>query len=304
MNKRVADHRSGSEKRAHRKIKEYNIEYHNHRIAVLEWPNEKSSKPPMVCFHGWLDNAASFTHLAEQFPEYRVIAMDFLGHGKSSHKTVGERYHYIELVPFIYHALKSLELKEIILIGHSMGAGACMLYTGSIGEFVSKLILLEGIAPMTSPAEEAAQILRDGIQQFERLASVKMPVYESITQAIKIRERANGLSEAAAELIVKRGIKKIKTGDNLYGFTWRSDPRLKVSSLSRMTDEQITNIIAQVNCPVLILLADQGLPQLAAKVDTILPHFKHASYEKIAGHHHLHLDSVMGVSVSMRKFLQ
>jgi pimeloyl-ACP methyl ester carboxylesterase len=45
---------------------------------------------PVLAAHGWLDNAASFDHLAPLLPGLRLVALDLAGHGRSGHR-VGDR---------------------------------------------------------------------------------------------------------------------------------------------------------------------------------------------------------------------
>ena len=43
-------------------------EVHGLRLAGLAWGDPAS--PPVLCLHGWLDNAASFDALASLLPDY------------------------------------------------------------------------------------------------------------------------------------------------------------------------------------------------------------------------------------------
>ena len=51
--------------------------------------------PPVLLFHGWLDNCHSFLPLLTKLPKNRrYIALDLPGHGHSSHKPNGS-YNFI-----------------------------------------------------------------------------------------------------------------------------------------------------------------------------------------------------------------
>lgn len=41
---------------------EYHFQIHHNKVAVLEWGDPQAE--PILCLHGWLDNAATFHYLA------------------------------------------------------------------------------------------------------------------------------------------------------------------------------------------------------------------------------------------------
>ena len=252
----------------------------------------------LVCFHGWLDNAASFTTIANALTDCEIYAWDFLGHGKSEHKHAGERYHYIDLVPFIDAAWQSVEAAHKVLVGHSMGAGACALYAGAAGHTVKKLALIEGFSPMTAEPEDAAKILAEGVKEFKKAQLLPKPDYKSIADAVKIRMRVNGLTEAAALPLVKRAIMRTRNG-----ITWRADFRLRAPSLLRMTQAQVKNILQSIEAQTLVILGDKGMPELKKAAEAYRGWIKHATIETLPGHHHLHMENASGVAGRIAEFL-
>jgi pimeloyl-ACP methyl ester carboxylesterase len=259
-----------------------------------------AKNPPatLVCFHGWLDNAASFVPLAEALPEYEIFAWDFLGHGKSAHKHRGERYHYIDLVPFIDAALRHVNRPEVVLVGHSMGAGASSLYAGAIGEGLRALITIEGLAPRTAEPAEAADILATGVREFDKAQNLPKPVYASLDEALKIRMRVNGLSREAALPLVSRAVKKVA-----QGITWRADFRLRAPSLMRMSSAQVKSILTRIRVPALLLLGTQGMRELTRLAEEDADIAKIFQIVKLPGNHHLHLEHPAQVAEAIRSFL-
>lgn len=258
----------------------------------------RRARGTLVCFHGWLDNAGSFIPLAENLPEYEIFAWDFLGHGKSAHRHTGERYHYIDLVPFIAAALEHIGRKDIVLVGHSMGAGAAALYAGAIGEHVKALVLIEGLSPITAEAEEAPKILAVGVREFSKALALPKPVYASLDEALKIRMRVNNLSREAARPLVQRAIKKVPGG-----VTWRADFRLRAPSLLRLTQSQVKSILSAIKVPGLLILGESGMAELTRVAESDIALKKIFQIVRLPGHHHLHLDNATQVAEAMRNFL-
>lgn len=257
----------------------------------------KNPRATLVCFHGWLDNAASFVPLAEALPDFEIFAFDFLGHGKSEHRHLGERYHYIDLVPFIDAALEEVHADKKILVGHSMGAGAAALYAGASGKRIGRLVLIEGFAPMTAEPDSAAKILGEGIEDFKKSQNLPKPRYDNFSDAVKVRMRINSLTEEAAIPLVKRA--SLKTSD---GYTWRADFRLRAPSLIRMGEAQVKNILSGIAVPTLVILGDKGMPQLRTAAEKKDDYFPNAKVEILPGHHHLHMDNAVAVANAIDRF--
>ena len=281
-----------------RKASEKTVSILGYRTRYLHYACSKP-RATLLCFHGWLDNAASFNTLANTLADCEIYAWDFLGHGKSEHKHAGERYHYIDLVPFIDAAWQSVEAPHKVLVGHSMGAGACALYAGAAGHSVKKLVLIEGFSPMTAEPEDAAKILAEGVKEFKKAQLLPKPDYKTIADAVKIRMRVNGLSEEAALPLVKRAIMRTKTG-----ITWRADFRLRAPSLLRMTQAQVKNILQSIEAQTFVILGDKGMPELKKAAERFKGYIRHATLETLPGHHHLHMESASGVAERIAEFLQ
>uniref|UniRef100_A0A8C2TD62 Serine hydrolase like 2 n=1 Tax=Coturnix japonica TaxID=93934 RepID=A0A8C2TD62_COTJA len=66
-------------------------------VAAKAWGPPEGH--PVLCLHGWLDNANTFDRLIPLLPrDCRYVAMDFSGHGLSSHRPAGSLYHFLDYV--------------------------------------------------------------------------------------------------------------------------------------------------------------------------------------------------------------
>ncbi|MCP4756438.1 MAG: alpha/beta hydrolase [Proteobacteria bacterium] len=110
-------------------------------LHYLEWG--KRTHPPVLLLHGFLSQARIWGDLASILcGNHRVLALNQRGHGKSEWSTDGDYSidaHFTDLVHFIEH----LDLRELVLIGHSMGGRNALFYTACRPERIRKLILVD-----------------------------------------------------------------------------------------------------------------------------------------------------------------
>lgn len=253
-------------------------------LAAKQWGD--AELPAILALHGWLDNAATYDHLAPLLQGYRVIAMDFAGHGYSGHRPEGVRYHMLDNVDDVIAFADALGLEKFVLLGHSMGAGIATYTAASFPERIEKLILLEGIGSQTSAPADAPKILRRAVEDMKKAGAKRKPVYELKEEAIVARAQSiGGISEDAAAVLCSRGLQKVENG-----FTWRSDPRVKMSSIIRLTEEMVLAHLAALTMPALLIRGEQSffasMPFLQQRAAAI-PNCQQVS---LPGNHHLHLE--------------
>ncbi|MCJ8167765.1 alpha/beta hydrolase [Atopomonas sediminilitoris] len=261
------------------------------QLAALAWG--EPTNPPMLLLHGWLDNAASFTHVAPRLAAagHYVVALDLPGHGYSQHRPAGCGYWLWDYVSDVLLAADRLGFGQFDLLGHSMGGIISVLLSASLPERVKRVLLIDGLLPFTAEACEAPDKLADFLRAQEALAGKSKPVYSAVEQAVKARMKGVGaITELAAQLLCERGLMAVEGG-----YTWRSDARLTLPSPLRLTRDHAMAFVRRLQAPTLLLLAEQGMlltpmkTQLASLEAETAIHMRH-----LPGGHHLHLDSEEG----------
>jgi non-heme chloroperoxidase len=109
---------------------------------------DHGSGQPVVLIHGYPLDGNSWERQERELlaAGYRAISYDRRGFGRSSQPTVG--YDYDTFAADLNALLEHLDLREIILVGFSMGTGEVTRYLGRYGsERVSKAVLLGAIPP-------------------------------------------------------------------------------------------------------------------------------------------------------------
>ncbi|HWF80458.1 MAG TPA: alpha/beta hydrolase [Streptosporangiaceae bacterium] len=109
---------------------------------------DHGSGPPVVLIHGYpLSGRAWDKQLSALLATgYRVITYDRRGFGKSSQPTSG--YDYDTFAADLNALIETLDLRETMLVGHSMGTGEVTRYLGTYGSTrVVKACLMSPIPP-------------------------------------------------------------------------------------------------------------------------------------------------------------
>lgn len=113
------------------------------RLFVRSW----GSGRPMVFVHGWALQSDSWQYAMAHVCEngFRAITYDRRGHGRSADS--GSGYDYDTLADDLATILESLDIRDAVLVGHSMGAGEITRYLTRHGdERIGRVVF---IAPST-----------------------------------------------------------------------------------------------------------------------------------------------------------
>ena len=104
---------------------------------------------PFLILHGFLGMSDNWKTQAKRISElgYQVHIIDQRNHGRSFHS---EEFNYDILAEDVRNYCDDNKLKDIVLLGHSMGGKVAMVFTAAYGEYVHRLIVND-IAPRYYP---------------------------------------------------------------------------------------------------------------------------------------------------------
>jgi pimeloyl-ACP methyl ester carboxylesterase len=129
-------------------------------MRYLEWG--MNACPPILLLHGFLSQSYIWNGFASSFgSDYHILALDQRGHGGSAWSSDGEYSiddHFADIAGFI----ELLDLRDLILIGHSMGGRNALFYTACIPERIKKLILVDARPGNSDQSVQALRNLLDG----------------------------------------------------------------------------------------------------------------------------------------------
>ena len=268
-------------------------------LSLAGLTSGESDKPLIVALHGWLDNAASFIPLSKYLPDYHLVAIDFVGHGLSQHRSTDAHYHQMDFVQDLHELVESQGWNDFILLGHSMGGIVGSLYTSAFPEKVNRFITIESFGPMTKTAESSAAQLRESIESRLKVRAREAKHPESFEAVVRARAQAGEFSREAAELLVSRNIYE-QDGQ----LRWRTDRRLRTISSLRVTEDQARHFMQDIQCPVLAIRGDEGYEMMRNKMREREPWVKQLSVVNLSGGHHLHMDNPLDVAQQISYFLE
>lgn len=102
---------------------------------------EMGSGQPMVILHGLFGNSDNWqTHAKKLSDYYRIILVDQRNHG---HSDWSDNFSYDLMAEDLYELFEDLNLKKVILIGHSMGGKTAIRFAQNHSELLEKLIIVD-----------------------------------------------------------------------------------------------------------------------------------------------------------------
>jgi pimeloyl-ACP methyl ester carboxylesterase len=258
------------------------------RLPELELGFRRFGRPggaPVLALHGWLDNANTWSGLGPHLDTFDVVALDLPGHGLSDRRVQGP-YHFIDMVADAIAAADALGWSTFGLLGHSMGAGIASLVAGTVPERIRAAALIEGLGPLVEVESEAPARLARSLASEAAKRRPKLRSYPSVEDAAARLADATGISRAGADALVARGLAPVADG-----YTWRADPRLRIDSRLRMTEAHVLAFLRRITAPTLLVAAENGWPYDPATMRTRVEAVPRIEVVRLAGRHHLHLDT-------------
>jgi pimeloyl-ACP methyl ester carboxylesterase len=258
----------------------------------------------VLCLHGWLDNAASFIPLMTQLSGKRVIAIDWPGHGLSSHRNPHCHYHFVDYVDDLLILFEHNQWTKITIVGHSMGAMIASAFAAAFPEKISTLSLIDSIGFISADPKDSTKQLRQGLQSRLKMANknknknLNIKQYSTVKSAVEARMAVSDLKYPEAELIINRSLKKTTNG-----FEWRYDQRLRNISPYRFTLQQAQQIVSDIDVPVQLIYGLHGLEIVRQGMKFFSPLIEHFQCHELAGGHHIHMEKAQQSAELILQFI-
>ncbi len=263
------------------------------KLHYAVWGDE--ANPPLLLIHGNRDHARTWDQVAVRLKDrFCVYAVDLRGHGDSAW-AVGGLYSMPEFVHDIAMLGAELNRNPLTIIGHSLGGGVALSYTGTFPQFVRKVVAVEGLGPPVREPTPASGRMRSWVKDMAEFDGRKPRRYASVDDAVKrmLEENPHLTAEMARHLTIHASR---KNDDGTL--SWKFDNYVRLRSPYEFNIAEARELWNQIRCPVLLIRGSESWatdPEADGKASAF--HDYRTELVKDAGHwvHHDQLDRFMKI---------
>lgn len=279
-------------------------------LVCGKWWGSKKQRP-IICIHGWQDNAGTFDTLIPLLSsKFSYFCIDLPGHGRSSCHPEGMPYYLIwDGVILLRRMMKHYGWEKISVMGHSLGSLIGFMFAAVFPDEIDLLIGLDAIAPTFDLRGKYSVICDvgkniDKFLYYSEVKSSKDPVenYEAMIDTT-YEGHNRKLTRKSCEILMIRGMNAC--GDGTYSFA--RDNRVKVGWISYLSGDYVKRCGNKIKCRYLNIKAtpvdEDTWPIYKNMLDIIESSSSDFNVAFVEGPHHVHLNDPELVAPSINEFL-
>jgi pimeloyl-ACP methyl ester carboxylesterase len=245
---------------------------------------------PMLCVHGGAAHAHWFDYVAPGLgADYHMRALDLRGHGDSAWAEP-QLYSYSRYAADLAEVVEQLDLRDFVLIGHSMGGLVSLLYAANHPGRVGRLVIVDSMMHMTE--DRVAAIRSVGQRQGSNYAT-----RDEFAARFRLRPAGTSASQQTVRHMALHGCRQGADGN------WRH----KFDRSVYATRENLDGMPCweRIRIPALLVKGEHSpriTPQIFAEVKARCPQVELA--EVAGSDHHVTLDNPPGFVGVVKAFLE
>ena len=221
------------------------------RHHLLEWSD---SGPTVLLLHGFLEHAHAWDFVAPHLAGagFRVLALDWRGHGDTEWVGRGGYYHFPDYAADLAGVVRTLG-GRVALVGHSMGAGGAVLYAGTEPAAVRALACIDALGPPDTDPAQVPQRYASWLADLDKTATRTRTLLTLDEATARIRERFPHFPLACAEHLALHGTRP-ENGARV----WKFDPLHQTTAPTPYYVRQSRPFWERIVCPVLYVAGSES----------------------------------------------
>ncbi|SCE94777.1 Pimeloyl-ACP methyl ester carboxylesterase [Micromonospora matsumotoense] len=282
-------------------------------VEVVEPTRPVPGRPTVVLVHGFCLDMGTFhfqRQLLAERGDYRIVAYDQPGHGRSGRLETGE-YDLAALGRTLRRVIdRTAPEGPLVLVGHSMGGMTIMAFAEAypelFGDRVVGTVLMATSGGLLAETKLVAPAL---------LGRVGSPVLFMMSTTTRyggiVIDRARKSTSNVAWLLTRRyGFGTPKPSPALVSYVERMNSRTSADTVTRYlrtlaTHSRFPALAALSGTPVLVVVGDKDMITPVVHSDEIVRRLPHAEYLKIHDSGHVvMLEHADEVNAGLERFLE
>lgn len=257
------------------------------RLRYLDYGT--AGRPAMLCLHGGGAHGHWFDFIAANFStDYHVRALDQRGHGDSEW-AVPPDYSYERFAADLAEVVEKLDLRDFVLIGHSMGGMVALVYAATYPGRLGKLIIVDSSQKIN--AERVA-----AMRGFGARPGTSYATREELVARYRLQPGGTTAAPAILRHLAEHGCKQMSDGN------WKHKFDRNVYAARKTVESMVC--WDRIKIPALLVkgeLSDRITQEVYAEVRTHCPQLELA--EVLNSYHHVTLDNPSGFTQAVKAFL-
>lgn len=189
---------------------------------------------PFLILHGFLGMGDNWKSIAKRISEkgYQMHLIDQRNHGRSPHS---DDFTYELLVADVFEYCKDNDLDDVVLLGHSMGGKAAMLFAATYPQMIKRLLIadigpkyyplhhqdiLDGLGALDFEVLKTRGTVDDALSHYVKDAGVRLFLMKNLywqqKKQLGFRMHLDALTKNAEEIGVELTKNLIFRGETLF----------------------------------------------------------------------------------------
>jgi pimeloyl-ACP methyl ester carboxylesterase len=255
-------------------------------LHYREWGTDQA--PPLVLLHAGGCHAGWWAEIGPAFADrYHVVAPDLRGHGDSDRSDAGD-YTFEAHAADLAALVETLALRDVRLVGHSLGAYVALLYASRQPSSLAALLLADMLCELEGPALER-------VHEASRKPSPTFASRQEAEARFRLLPPETVAPAETLAAVTAQAVTEVAGGR--FGFKF--DRRAMGHPPVRAWD-----LAPNVACPTLVVRGERSsvMPRdHAERLVALLPNGR--LRDVAAAHHHLMLDNAREFVAVLEDFL-